>query len=375
MRQSGRGTRPRLPRLHSARGAVRDPRRGPAWPLPPPRSRFQCGLSSRAPAAHGRRHAMSRGAHSGCRPQRHRFRADTRAAPAALRRGAAHPPRTPGFQRPSPPSALRSRWRSPPAAAPWGAPPRAPPRSDGGSSARPSRGARAPPHRAPAWDPVPRESASGARAELPRYLRSPELRPRDAGGRREPARATRVRAGAARRVMPGEGNRTAVGAGCRALPERLGPLVSRVSQISGLCRNRPVNQVTRARVIQAMSEFATLASPYSMPAATHGDVDLTDPEAQTRSRALNQFLADDALDAVQDAMLQLARAYAHRPAQEWKPLFYRILENRIRDMQRRRTVRGRVMAWLPLRRDDEDDEAFDPIAQTASPDLPPVARL
>ena len=71
-----------------------------------------------------------------------------------------------------------------------------------------------------------------------------------------------------------------------------------------------------------------------MPAARHGDVDLTDPEAQTRSRALNQFLAgvelkafkiaqaalrheDDALDAVQDAMLQLARAYADRPAQEW----------------------------------------------------------
>ena len=80
-----------------------------------------------------------------------------------------------------------------------------------------------------------------------------------------------------------------------------------------------------------MSEFATLASPYSMPAALHGDVDLTDSEAQTRSRALNQFLAgvelkafkiaqaalrheDDALDAVQDAMLQLARAYANRSA-------------------------------------------------------------
>jgi len=152
-----------------------------------------------------------------------------------------------------------------------------------------------------------------------------------------------------------------------------------------------VNQVARARVIQAMSEFATLASPYSMPAATHGDVDLTDPEAQTRSRALNQFLAgvelkafkiaqaalrheDDALDAVQDAMLQLARAYADRPAQEWKPLFYRILENRIRDMQRRRTVRGRVIAWLPFR-GDEDEEEPDPIAQAPSPDPQPPRRL
>ena len=139
-----------------------------------------------------------------------------------------------------------------------------------------------------------------------------------------------------------------------------------------------------------MSEFATLASPYSMPAALHGDVDLTD-EAQTRSRALNQFLAgvelkafkmaqaalrheDDALDAVQDAMLQLVRAYADRPAEQWKPLFYRILENRIRDMQRRRTVRGRVIAWLPFRGDEGDDEP-DPIAQAPSPEPQPPRRL
>ena len=128
-----------------------------------------------------------------------------------------------------------------------------------------------------------------------------------------------------------------------------------------------------------------------MPPALHGDVDLTDLSAQSRSRALNQFLAsvelrafkiaqaglrheDDALDAVQDAMLQLARAYADRPAEEWKPLFYRILENRIRDMQRRRTVRGRVIAWLPHRGEDEEDEP-DPIAQAPSPEPQPVKRL
>jgi RNA polymerase sigma-70 factor, ECF subfamily len=128
-----------------------------------------------------------------------------------------------------------------------------------------------------------------------------------------------------------------------------------------------------------------------MPAALHGDVDLTDPAEQTRTRALNQFLAgvevkafkiaqaalrheDDALDAVQDAMLQLARAYAKRPPEEWKPLFYRILENRIRDMQRRRTVRGRVMGWWPFRADEDDEEA-DPIAQAASSEPQPVKRL
>jgi RNA polymerase sigma-70 factor, ECF subfamily len=127
-----------------------------------------------------------------------------------------------------------------------------------------------------------------------------------------------------------------------------------------------------------------------MPAASRGDVDLSD-SSNARSRALSQFLAsvevrafkiaqaalrheDDALDAVQDAMLQLARAYSDRPAEEWKPLFYRILENRIRDMQRRRTVRNRVMSWLPFRSDSEEDEP-DPIAEAASEEPLPMRRL
>ena len=152
-----------------------------------------------------------------------------------------------------------------------------------------------------------------------------------------------------------------------------------------------------------MSAFVTLAQPYNMPAPV-GRVDdntalkdtqsqsLAQPAARTQVRtALNQFLAgielkafriaqaglrheQDALDAVQDAMLQLSRAYSDRTEEEWRPLFYRILENRIRDMQRRRTVRGRVMAWLPLRRDDEDEEP-DPVAQAPATDLQPDARL
>ncbi len=140
-----------------------------------------------------------------------------------------------------------------------------------------------------------------------------------------------------------------------------------------------------------MSAFATLASVYSTPAAPYDGTLLNDTTAEARLGALNQFLAsvevkafkiaqaslrheDDALDAVQDAMLQLARAYADRSAEEWRPLFYRILENRIRDMQRRRTVRGRVMAWLPFRRDEDDEEA-DPLAQVASPEPSLTAKL
>jgi len=77
---------------------------------------------------------------------------------------------------------------------------------------------------------------------------------------------------------------------------------------------------------------------------------------------------DDALDIVQDAMLQLARRYAQRPGDEWRPLFYRILQNRIRDHQRRRKVRMAVMAWSPWRADGE--EAADPME--AVPDAGPI---
>jgi RNA polymerase sigma-70 factor (ECF subfamily) len=77
----------------------------------------------------------------------------------------------------------------------------------------------------------------------------------------------------------------------------------------------------------------------------------------------------DALDAVQDSMLQLVRSYAARPADEWRPLFYRILENRVRDFQRRRSVRDKVMSWMPWQSSDDDDAQADLIAQ--APDKGP----
>src|SRR5450755_4887771 len=82
--------------------------------------------------------------------------------------------------------------------------------------------------------------------------------------------------------------------------------------------------------------------------------------------------ADDALDVVQDAMLKLTRSYASRPSAEWRPLFYRILKNGIRDLQRRRTVRKRVMTWLPGPKEDPDNEAQDPLENVAdsAPTIP-----
>lgn len=58
-------------------------------------------------------------------------------------------------------------------------------------------------------------------------------------------------------------------------------------------------------------------------------------------------------------MLQLAGRYAERNKQEWAPLFYTILQSRIRDWHRRSRVRNRLRSWLNT---DPDDDS-DPIAQ------------
>ncbi|WP_090450021.1 RNA polymerase sigma factor [Dyella sp. OK004] len=93
--------------------------------------------------------------------------------------------------------------------------------------------------------------------------------------------------------------------------------------------------------------------------------------AQVERRAfrlaeMNLGHREDAMDAVQDAMLRLVRNYRDKPAQEWTPLFWGILRRRIVDLQRRRKVRSIVVGWLGGGRDDDGDElpAWEP-ADTA----------
>jgi RNA polymerase sigma-70 factor, ECF subfamily len=65
-----------------------------------------------------------------------------------------------------------------------------------------------------------------------------------------------------------------------------------------------------------------------------------------RIAVMNLRDRDEAFDVVQDAMIRLVRRYSGRPSTEWRPLFYRILQNRIRDVQRRRSVRSRVLSFF-----------------------------
>lgn len=70
---------------------------------------------------------------------------------------------------------------------------------------------------------------------------------------------------------------------------------------------------------------------------------------------------DDAPDVVQGAMFRLVCSYRKRPSDEWRPLFYRILYNGIRDWRRRQAVRSRIFARRRPSAGGEDELFVDPV--------------
>lgn len=167
-------------------------------------------------------------------------------------------------------------------------------------------------------------------------------------------------------------------------------LVNRLAAIAFYCpRDRPT--LSHPAESRQMMSSDTLTFDQVPRLAESGPA--ADEEALLeQSRALERFLAgverrayriaqmslrdpDEALDVVQGAMLRLARSYGQRPSEEWKPLFYRILYNGIRDWQRRRAVRSRIISLWPasLRRGTEPEA--DPIEQVPDTSPEPSEQL
>jgi len=103
-----------------------------------------------------------------------------------------------------------------------------------------------------------------------------------------------------------------------------------------------------------------------------------------KARTLDRFLAqverkafriaelavsnrEEALDIVQDSMIGLVQKYADRPEEEWTPLFYRILQSRIRDWYRKNKVRSKWMSWLGFSKKDDECECEDAMASVPDP--------
>ena len=103
----------------------------------------------------------------------------------------------------------------------------------------------------------------------------------------------------------------------------------------------------------------------------------TEEDSAARERSMDRFLRDverrayriaavsigEALDIVQDAMISMVTRYTGKPSDEWRPLFYRILKNRIRDWHRRRIVRQRVLSFFG----PKTAEDYDPLETAPSP--------
>ena len=70
---------------------------------------------------------------------------------------------------------------------------------------------------------------------------------------------------------------------------------------------------------------------------------------------------DDALDIVQDAMFKLVEKYSAKSVDQWRPLFYRILNRKITDHYRRNAVKKKLfsLASLGLKVGDEGADLID----------------
>jgi RNA polymerase sigma-70 factor, ECF subfamily len=103
-------------------------------------------------------------------------------------------------------------------------------------------------------------------------------------------------------------------------------------------------------------------------AACRGRLDAFLRSVERRALRMAQLATgnlDDALELVQDSMLVFVRSYREKPEPDWQPLFWRVLDSRVRDHHRRQTVRRRWRVFFGRSGDGDDAEEIDPLATVA----------
>ncbi|MHC9537974.1 MAG: RNA polymerase sigma factor [Vulcanimicrobiota bacterium] len=78
---------------------------------------------------------------------------------------------------------------------------------------------------------------------------------------------------------------------------------------------------------------------------------------------------DESLDIVQDTMFNMVRRYSDKPEEQWKPLFYCILQNRIRDCYRQRNRHRNWYDFLTGWKNEKSEDSGNPIDSLADPSI------
>lgn len=71
---------------------------------------------------------------------------------------------------------------------------------------------------------------------------------------------------------------------------------------------------------------------------------------------------DDAHDIVQNSMCKLVEKYKHNPSNQWKPLFYTILRNKLNDYYRKKALSNKIFASRNI-----DEEYAETVSYSPNP--------
>lgn len=74
-----------------------------------------------------------------------------------------------------------------------------------------------------------------------------------------------------------------------------------------------------------------------------------------------------AMDLVQEAFISLHKSYAEKSTEEWYPLFYTILNNKLQDWRRKEARRNQPFSFFKKVSLDDDEVGFDNLVDESTP--------